>query len=241
MSATALAEYLVLRPDRQETLLHDSRFSRPPIVTANGDAMRALRAYNCDPRRSQDILDRVKDALRVKASLKDTKPKTRDEALRCAEAIELFERYENALGLRPLALREASRFDEIDVEGVAVSIQPDFLVDGPNRRIGAGIIRVAKAPDPDGCKLEETRRRRGDHRREMARYLVALLQMLLEAQDGADSVPDRTLCFVADVRLGERIGAAPDHTIRVRAVRGACSQIARLWPSIQPRPSILKK
>jgi hypothetical protein len=86
-------------------------------------------------------------------------------------------------------------------------------------RIGAGILRVAKAPDPDACKLDETRQRRGDHRREMARYIVAMLQMLLEAQVGRFGVPDRDLCFVADVRLGERIGPAPDHTIRLRAIR----------------------
>jgi len=30
--------------------------------------------------------------------------------------------------------------------------------------VGAGIIRVVKAPDPDGCKLDETERRRGDQR-----------------------------------------------------------------------------
>jgi hypothetical protein len=28
-------------------------------------------------------------------------------------------------------------------------------------------------------------------------------------------VPDRDLCFVADIRLGERIGAAPDHAVPV--------------------------
>jgi hypothetical protein len=59
MSATALAEYLILQPDRQERLLHDSRYSQPPIVTANADAMRALRAYNCDVRRDTSALDRV--------------------------------------------------------------------------------------------------------------------------------------------------------------------------------------
>jgi hypothetical protein len=45
MSATALAEYLILQPDKQEEILHDSRFSRPPMVTANMDALRAIRAY----------------------------------------------------------------------------------------------------------------------------------------------------------------------------------------------------
>jgi hypothetical protein len=79
----------------------------------------------------------------------DVKPKTRDEAQRCIEAIELFGRCENALGLRAMALRDAPRFADIDIEGVAVSIQPDCMVDGPNGHIGAGMIRVAKAPDPD--------------------------------------------------------------------------------------------
>lgn len=106
MSATALAEYLILQPDGQETILHNSRYSRPPIVTANGDAMRALRAYNCDPRRPPSTLDRVKEALRDKANRDEIKPKSRDEALRCVEAIELFERQENSLGMRPMALRE---------------------------------------------------------------------------------------------------------------------------------------
>jgi hypothetical protein len=107
--------------------------------------------------------------------------------------------------------------------------------------VGAGIIRGAKAPDPDGCKLDETKRRRGDHRREMAGHMVAMLQMLPEAQDGKLGIPHRDLRFVADVRLGERIGPAAGHTSRPRAIRGACCQIVKLWPSITPRASILRK
>jgi hypothetical protein len=168
-------------------------------------------------------------------------PKSRDEALRCIEAINLFQRHENALGMRSMALSEAHRFGPVDIEGVSVSIHPDFLVSGGRTRIGAAILRVAKAPDPDGCKLDETKRRRGEHRREMARYMVALLQMWLEAHDGSIGIPDRDLCFVADVRLGERIGPAPDHAIRLRDIKGACRQISKLWPTITPRPAILKK
>src|SRR5258708_3098252 len=99
MSATALAEYLILRPNGQQNILHDSKFSRPPIVTANADAMRALRAYNQDPTRSQDTLLRVKAALTTKAAAVSVKPKNRDEALRCIEIIDMFERVENALGM----------------------------------------------------------------------------------------------------------------------------------------------
>jgi hypothetical protein len=161
--------------------------------------------------------------------------------MRCVEAINLFERHENALGIRSMALREAPQFPAIDIEGVILSIRPDFLVEGQSDRIGAGIVRVAKAPDPANCKLEETRRKRGDHRREMGRYMVAMLQLLLEAQGDQFGIVDRDLCFIADIRIGERIGPASNHTNRLRAIRAACRQIASLWPGIRPRPSVFRK
>jgi len=229
-----------MRPNGQQNILHDSKYSRPPIVTANGEAMRALRAYNCDPRRPRDTLLRVKKALTAKAVGIGVKPKTKDEALRCVEIIELFERCENALGLRAMALSEPPHFDLLVIEGVMVSIQPDFLVDGGRGRVGAGMLRVAKSPDPDACIKDETRQRRGEHRRELARYMVALLQLLLDAQEGRLGTPHRDLCFVADVRLGERIGPAPDHTVRLRDIRGACQQISKLWPTIEPKASLFK-
>ncbi|MGJ5074047.1 hypothetical protein [Bradyrhizobium oligotrophicum] len=243
MSAAALAEYLILRPDGQQNILHDSKYSRPPIVTANGEAVRALRMYNQDPRRSQDTLLRVKDALTIKSQSAGITPKQRDEALRCLEIIDLFERNENTLGMRSMALTEAPTFDAIEIEGVMVSIRPDFIIGGGGgrNRVGAAILRVAKAPDPAGGKRPETRQRRGEIRREMARYMVAMQQLLLEAQNGALGVPDRDLCFVADVRLGERIGPAADHAVRLRDIRGACRQIAGLWEAVAPKPSLFKK
>ena len=241
MSATALAEYLIFNADKQENVLHDSRFQKGIIVATNGEALRALRSYNCDPRRDHLALDTVKADLTAKAEDLALRPKTRDEARRCLEAIILFERNENALGMRSMALREAPRFDAVNIEGVTLSIRPDFLVAGPTSRVGAGIVRVAKAPDPTDCKMDETRQRRNDHRREMARYIVAMLQLLLEANSRVVGPVDRELCFVADVRLGEKIGPAADHAIRLRTIRGACRQIAKLWPSITPRPSVLKR
>ena len=75
----------------------------------------------------------------------------------------------------------------------------------------------------------------------MARYMVAMLEMLLGAHADEFGKADRALCFVADVRLGERIGAGSDHTTRLRAINAACGQIARLWATIQPRSSILAR
>lgn len=202
--------------------------------------MRALRAYNWDPKRPKETLVRVKRALTERAAGIGIKPKAKDEALRCIEIIDLFERCENALGLRAMALSEPPKLDSIEVEGVTVSIHPDLLVTSSGGRIGAGTLRVAKAPDPEACVKPETAARRGDHRREFGRYMIALLQFLLDAQKGALGVPDRDLCFVADVRLGELIRPAADHTVRMRDLRAACQQIAKLWPTIEPKSSLLK-
>jgi hypothetical protein len=191
MSATTLAEYLILRPSGQQNILHDSKYTRPPIITANGEAMRALRAYNQDPKRSKDTLLRVKAALTMKAASIGIKPKARDEALRCAEIIDLFQRQENALGMRTMALSAAPDFDAIEIEGVMVSIQPDFLIGGVGL-IGAAMLRVAKAPDPASCKSDEGKDRRGNVRRELARYLVAEMQLVLEAQTGNSALPTGT-------------------------------------------------
>jgi hypothetical protein len=108
-------------------------------------------------------------------------------------------------------------------------------------RVGAAMFRVAKAPDPAACKTPEAKDRRGNTRREFGRYMIALMQFLLDAQKGELGTPDRNLCFVADVRLGERIVAADDHTARMNDVSAACEQIASLWGGIEPRPSLFKK
>lgn len=203
--------------------------------------MRALRAYNQDPKRPQDTLLRVKAALTTKAASIGIKPKARDEALRCVEIIEMFQRNENALGMRAMNLSEPPDFDMIEIAGVMVSVHPDFLIGGGGSRIGAGMLRVAKAPDPTDCKKENARDRRQHHRRELGHYLVALMQLLLDEQKGELGLPDRDLCFVSDVRLGERIGAATDHAVRIRDIRSACVQIAKLWPTVEAKPYLWNK
>jgi len=245
MTATALAKYLVLRPDKQDDVLHDSRYAAQPIAGKYMEAFAALRTYNCDPRRPSSVLDEVKEALKRKELDRDLRPKARDEAARCREAIELFEARENALGLRSMALSAAPRFTMIDIEGVKVSIQPTFMrqgiIPGMGQRIGAGILRLAKTPDPDVCKTPKTRAGRLDLRREMARYMVAMLQLLLDDQTGELGLPHRDLCFVADLRLGETVGPAPDHTARLRTIRSACGHIATLWDGVRPLPRVLRK
>lgn len=90
MSAAALAEYLIFKADQQETVLHNSRFTSPPVVLPHSEAMTAIRSYCADYRRSRATLDNVKAILNVMSADLSIRPKQREEALRCLETIDLF-------------------------------------------------------------------------------------------------------------------------------------------------------
>lgn len=241
LSAAALADYLIMKPDQQERVLHDSRFASPSVVAPHSAAMAAIRVYCADPHRSQRSLDTAKDALNVRSADPSITPKKRDEAQRCIETINLFELAENAFALRPLQLEECPRLAPMKVEGVILSVQIDLLVRS-RTKTGGIMFRPQKAPDPASCRLEETKRQRGEHRREMGRYMLAMMKMLFDERADTLGTFDRETSFIADIRLGERIPfSTSDHAARVRAIKAACRQVAGLWDGIQPRNSALAK
>jgi len=241
MTAVALAEFLILKADPQATVLHNSRYSQTNIRAAYAQARAGFRAYNTDPLRRVAGLNKVKENLLRKAADVDLKPRQRTILQNSVELIDLFQIRENALGLRALPLTKARTFAPLMIAGVELSVQPDFMVEPVNGRLGAVILRVTKAPDPDACRLDATKQQRGDHRREMGRYLVAMLEVLLAAQPEMRARLDRDLIFVSDIRLGERIGAGGDHTSRIRDIEAACQQVAALWDGVKPRPAIMLK
>jgi hypothetical protein len=241
MTALALAEYLVLRADGQDEVLHNSRFAQTNIRAAYAAARHAFRAYNSDPLRPIATLNKAKESLAKKAADPNLTPRQQARHLRDIELIDLFILREQALGLRGLPLSRMPKLPPVPIEGVDVSIQPDFLINPPSGKIGSLMLRVTKAPDPDACKRDATRAERGEHRREIARYMVAMQEVLLNRQDNYRGKVDRELIFVSDVRLNERIGAGSDHTARMREIEAACRQVRTLWGSIKAQPRIYDK
>ncbi len=243
MSAAALAEYLIMKPDQQETVLHNSRFASPPAIMPHAEALIPIRAYCADPARSVSILNTAKAGLTAKATDPSIRPKSKEESLRCIETIDLFIRGENAFGIRPLRVEPVERFAPLPINGVSVSVQPDLLIRPAGaRKVGIVMFRPQKAPDPEACRLEETRRQRGEHRREMGRYMLAIAHMMIDDTDRNVGAFDRDLSFVADIRMQERIGfSSSDHAARVRAIKAACKQICSLWGDIEPRKSVIAK
>lgn len=246
MSAAALAEYLIMKPDQQETVLHNSRFASPPVLIPHHEALIPIRAYCADPARPISTLTKAKTSLTAKAGDPSIRPKSKEESLRCIETIDLFVRGENVFGLRQIRLEQPDRFPPLTLHGVAVSVQPDLLIkpggDEEGKKVGVVMLRPQKAPDPEACRLDETSRKRGEHRREMARYMLAIAHLMIDEHGKWLGAFDRDRSFVADIRMGERISfSTSDHAARVRAIKAACKQIFSLWDDIEPRKSVLAK
>jgi hypothetical protein len=240
LSAAALAEYLIMKPDQQETVLHNARFASPPSIYPHSEALTPITAYCVDPARAKSTLLDAKIRLTSKAEDSSIRPKSREESLRCIETIELFEKSENSFALNSMKLSRGERFAPLAINGVSVSVQPNLIVSriDANEKAWAGVVmfRPQKAPDPESCRLEETKRQRGEHRREMARYMLAIAKLAMDEHGRHLGEFDRGSSFVADIRMGERIDfSTSDHASR------ACKQIASLWDDIEPRTSVLAK
>lgn len=241
MSAVSMAEYLVLKAAGQDQVLHDSKYSQTIIRAAYAAPRRAFRDYNIDPLRPISVLNKVKDSLLAKSVDPRLTVRQQDRHLKDSELIDLFLLREQALGLRNLPLSKMPKLRSIDVEGVSLSVQPDFLIETPTGKIGSLILRVTKAPDPDACKRAATKEDRGEHRRELARYLIAMQEMVLNAQPQWSGKVDRNLIFVSDIRLGEQIATGRDHAARLREISAAARQIKRQWDSIPASPRLHAK
>lgn len=244
ISASALAEFIITPPDRQDDILHDARFMRAPSVAPYGDALRAIRSYCSDPLRQAKHLADAFDALTTKSQSVSFKPSIRDEAARCSEAIALFQNAENSFSLGKLPTLDLVRMEPVSISGVTISAQPDVLVGlsyppKGGEKIGGVFFRPQKRPDPSGCKTEETKNKRQEFRREMGRYMLVIYRLtLIESGIPEDNIDTKWLVF-ADIRMGERVDFPSDRISREKRIKAACGQISRLWETVAPRPGDL--
>ena len=242
VSASALAEFIITPPDRQDEVLHDARFMRGPAVTPYGDAMRAIRAFCGDAYRDPAQLHKAIEVLNAKSKSSVEKPSAQDEALRSIEAIALFQGGFNtfAAGLGKLPLIVPSRFEPFDIGGTLVSVQPDIIVGtafpNPDGKVGGFFVRAQKRPDLAECKTDDTRNSRIEHRREVARYMLVLLRMGLLSAGTPEGEINTKWLFSLDLRMEERIEFPTDRKSRERRITAACGQIARLWDTVKPKP-----
>jgi hypothetical protein len=139
-----------------------------------------------------------------------------------------------------------TKFNSFNLNGTNVSVQLDLLVGGSfpvavEGKIGAILVRPQKSPDPESFQGEETKERKRQYRREAARFMLVIAAMML-ANSGVQRAQLDTKKFaVWDLRLKEAISYPSDAVSRQKQISAAASQISRLWPTVQPSISDLRK
>ncbi|MEM7498169.1 MAG: hypothetical protein AAF371_09290 [Pseudomonadota bacterium] len=244
ISASALADFVIAPPDRQDVILHDARFQNAFGPPKYADALRVIRSFCSDWSHQKGTLADGLKALGKKAEASTFSPAQKEEARRCIETLELFRDAVNAFGVRSTPLLLAPKFETMEIDGCVVSVQPDLIAGqkfppGDGQKIGMVFIRPQKRPNPDDCKKEETKLQRLQYRTELARYMLALGWMQLRSIGLPAFSIDRKAMHVWDIRMGARIDFPSDLVSREKRLRAAAGQISRLWQSIQTKPSDL--
>jgi hypothetical protein len=241
LSASALAEFIITTPDKQDDVLHDARYMRSSPVSHYTDAIRSIKAYCEDPRRDHGILDAAAATLKAKSDSREFKPSQQEDAKRCIEVIGRFSDSLNAFGARSMPFLQSPSFDLCNINGALVSIQPDMIVatafPPPEKEaIGAVFIRPQKAPDPDACKTDETKMLRQEYRAEVAKYMLVLGWMNFKNYGLTDAQIDTKKMSVWDIRLKEAVPFPSDRVSRIKRIEAACGQIVRLWDTVETKP-----
>ena len=244
MSASALAEFIIAPPDRQDSLLHDQRYSSAYVTPKHQQALSVIRSFCADNARDWGAFDQGRDALVQKSVGAGFTPSQQDEAARCVEKLDLFRAHaQNAFGVMGSHFTIERPFEGLTISGLPISVYPD-LVHGSwpvqdGKKIGLVFIRAQKRPDPSAVKTDAKRVERAEYRREVLAYMMVLGDMMLRSNGVPDQAIDRKRFAGWDLRTGEEVTFPSDRVSREKRIEAAAGQIARLWETIAPKPGDL--
>lgn len=225
-------------------MLHNARFHSANVAPKNQATRSVIEAYCCDPSHDSDEGFHASVAsLKQKAQDSALTPGMRDEASRCAEALEDFWGNKQAFGADSYLYRSPAFGNSIEISGLQVTVYPNLQTgDFPpedGKKTGLIFIRPQKTPNPEDYKSAETRAAKVAYREEVAKFLLVIGRMLAEEAGLQSAQFDTKRSQVWDIRLGRAIGFPTDWVSRQKQVFAAAKQIKNLWDSIEPKPGDL--
>ncbi|WP_157096698.1 hypothetical protein [Tsuneonella dongtanensis] len=152
-------------------------------------------------------------------------PLVRDDAQRCIDVIEAFQRASNALDVWGPEYREARQpSPPLNINGVEVSVAPDALViDNRRARVGQAFIRCTIGGAGEAA----------ENRRAEANVNLATLAHMHATQYLADlGEPHPQTSMVIDVSRENVFRAPANSARRIANIEAACTMIAAIWPTV---------
>lgn len=229
LSASQLADYLnAATPVGQLGILRQAKYPGPsrPIIIQYHHARRCISECLRDRGGINRIIAAATATLEVRRDDGTNGPLVRDDAQRCIDVVDRFQRSANALEIWDTEYREPrTPSPSLNINGVEVSVAPDAIaIDNRRQRVGQAFIRCTIGSSGDAA----------ENRRAEANVALATLAHMHTTQYLADlGQPHPMASLVIDVSR-ERVFRAPANSARrIANIEAVCSMIAAIWPTVQ--------
>jgi hypothetical protein len=228
LSAAQLADYLAATsPIAQMAILRQAKYpgEARPLIIQYQLAKACISACLIEPESMNRIIAQAVASLEQRRDDQANRPLVRDDARRCIEVIETFQRTVNALnpwaGLRYEGA--PARPTPLTISGVEVSVFPDAISYRGGDRVGEAFIRCTIGIVADNAE---------NRRLEANGHLAVIAHMHAVAHLGNRGTPHSPTSMTIDVPRERIVFGPTSTTMRVRQIETACSMIAAIWPTV---------
>lgn len=217
-------------PIGQIGILRQAKFPGPskPLVIQYQLARRCIAACLQAPQDANRIAAGARVQLEQRRDDTANGPLIRDDAARCLEVIETFQRTVNGLELGGITfLLGLNPSPSLMISGVEVTVWPDAVssVDarGGETRIGEAFIRCTIGAGGDPAE---------NRRAEANGHLATLAHMHAAQFLAGRGTPHSPTSMVIDVSRETVVRGPVNTTRRVANIQAACGMIAAFWPTV---------
>ncbi len=217
-------------PIGQIGILRQAKYPGPskPLVIQYQLARRCIAACLQAPSDANRIAAAARVQLEQRRDDTANGPLIRDDASRCLDVIETFQRTVNALELGGVTfLAGMNPSPSLLINGAEVTVWPDAIstVDGRGRdtRIGEVFIRCTIGAGGDTAE---------NRRAEANGHLATLAHMHAAEFLSSRGTPHSPSSMVIDVSRETVIRGPVNTTRRVANIEAACGMIAAVWPTV---------
>lgn len=224
ISANKLGEYIVEKPHRQQQIVKNQKYQKGFIIKRYNIARSVITNFFMKKTSKEELLFEIKGLLTSEYSKNASSFQRQDNQL----SIEALEVFANSDLLDLLDLPDLDKLDNIRVkkglnnlliEGVEVSVQPDILIKGKIRNkdfVGAIKLHISKSHHLT---------------KEAGEYVATVIHEYLEKEYPQFKVK-LEFCISIDVFTGEYFIAPRSHKKMKKNIKAACKAIKLLWSNL---------
>jgi hypothetical protein len=227
LSANQIAEYLTASPPRRKTIIQSAKFPKTSVVAKYSKARDGLGEFLADNTRSLNRLAQTADFLDKRQNRPGASDWVKQDSRLSLEALDVFQRSYNKLGLPKLACRSViGPLPSMPVGPMKIGVSIDLTTHRPvmsgKDHVGGLVFLFSKGESS------------GKNRIERCKIISGLIFVYVTRHLGTLGDADRKLCFALDVLQG--VGYQPPGTFaqKMKQVEEACAEIADRWPNIEP-------